>query len=143
MGYMTDYIPQYNSSAKSVLAIRNVPNAPTGTSWLTNLTWNSKPEYDHAMDYVITHGNEIGSYRYWNVTRAAKDWYANGSTSCNLAVTSDQGDSTKYRAWFNYSYTAVVIISYRNTTGIESYYTYEEQNILREAMDMSATILPR
>ena len=128
---MTDYIPQYNSSAKSVLAIRNVPNAPTGTSWLTSLTWNSKPAYDCAMDYVITHGNEIGSYRYWNVTRAAKDWYANGSTSCNLAVTSDQTSSTSYRAWFNYSYTAVVVISYRNTTGIESYYTYEEQNILR------------
>ena len=128
---MTDYIPKYNSSAKSVLAIRNVPNAPTGTSWLTSLTWNSKPAYDCAMDYVITHGNEIGSYRYWNVTRAAKDWYANGSTSCNLAVTSDQTSSTSYRAWFNYSYTAVVIISYRNTTGIESYYTYEEQNILR------------
>ena len=128
---MTDYIPQYNSSAKSVLAIRNVPNAPTGTSWLTSLTWSSKPAYDCAMDYVITHGGEIGSYRYWNVTRAAKDWYANGSTSCNLAVTSDQTSSTSYRAWFNYSYTAVVIISYRNTTGIESYYTYEEQNILR------------
>ena len=128
---MTDYIPQYNSSAKSVLSIRNVPNAPSGTSWLTNLTWDSKPAYDYAMDYVITHGNEIGSYRCWDVTRAAKDWYANGSTSCNLAVTSDQTSSTAYRAWFNYANTAVVIISYRNTTGIESYYTYEEQNILR------------
>ena len=128
---MTDYIPQYNSSAKSVLSIRNVPNAPSGTSWLTNLTWDSKPAYDYAMDYVITHGNEIGSYRCWDVTRAAKDWYANGSTSCNLAVTSDQTSSTAYGAWFNYANTAVVIISYRNTTGIESYYTYEEQNILR------------
>ena len=129
--HMIDYRPKYDSSAKSVLSIHEVTTSLSGTSWIKNLNWNNKPQYDYAMDYVIASCSDIGSYKTWDVTRAAKNWYANGTTNCNLAVTSDQTDSTKYRAWFDYDSTAVIIVTYRNTTGIESYYTYEEQNILR------------
>lgn len=128
---MTDYTPQYNSNAKMTMQIHQVTEQRDGTDWLGNLTWANKPAYGESMDYVTTHGNEIGSYRTWNITRAAKEWYEDPSANYGLAVTSDQTSSTAYRAWFGYRYSAVLILTYRNTTGVEGYYTYETQSAAR------------
>ena len=125
---MTDYTPQYNSSAKMTMEIHQVTTKTTGTDWIKNLKWDEKPTYNQSMDFVTTHGNQIGSYRTWNITRAAKEWYEDSSTNYGLAVSSDQTDATAYRAWFGYSYSAIFIVSYRDMVGIEGYYTTETQS---------------
>ena len=125
---MVDYIPRWNTSAKSVLSIHPITEPPASTDWLQNLTWNNKPEYGESMDYVTTHGGAIDAILYWDITRAAKGWYEGTTSNYGLAITSNQTSSTAYRAWFDYSGYAILTLTYRNTTGLESYYTYETQS---------------
>ena len=126
-----DYIPRWNSSAVSTLSMHQVTEARSGTDWLSQLTWSNKPEYGPAMDYVKTDGSQIGNNLSWDITRAAKEWYEGNGTDYGLVITSDQTASTQYRAWFQYTDHAVMSVTYRNTTGTESYYTYQTQSAVR------------
>ena len=97
------------------------------------IPWNERPSYGEPMDYLRQEGTITQSTLfYWDITSAAKDWYEAPSTNYGLAIASLDYNYTHNEVWTRYVRdTAVFIVNYRNTTGIESYYTYEEQNILR------------
>ena len=128
---VADYIPRGDVTAKSTLSMHPVTDSRSGSTWPSELTWSTKPAYGEVIDYYVADGGKIADDHFWDITRAAKQWYEGTAENNGLAVTSDQGPSTAYRIYLDYSVNAALTVIYRSTTGIESYYTYEEQNILR------------
>ena len=101
--------------------------------WFTAMTWrNNMPSYDtsNVIDYVMVDSTK--GYRYWNITELVKKWYAEGTdnTTCALVMMNEDEIDTYYYyasvAFLAYASTIppILIVSYRNNTGIEPYYTY-------------------
>ena len=102
-------------------------------NWFASMTWRrNMPEYDESnvIDYVMVDSTK--GYRYWNITELVKKWYAEGTdnTTCALVMMNEDEIDTYYYyasvAFLAYASTIppVLIVSYRNNTGIEPYYTY-------------------
>ena len=102
-------------------------------NWFTAMTWrNNMPSYDtsNVIDYVMVDSTK--GYRYWNITELVKKWYAEGTdnTTCALVMMNEDEIDTYYYyasvAFLAYASTIppILIVSYRNNTGIEPYYTY-------------------
>lgn len=102
-------------------------------NWFSAMTWrNNMPSYDesNAIDYVMVDSTK--GYRYWNITELVKKWYAEGTdnTTCALVMMNESDIDTYYYyasvAFLAYASTIppILIVSYRNNTGIEPYYTY-------------------
>ena len=102
-------------------------------NWFAAMTWrNSMPEYDssNAIDYVMVDSTK--GYRDWNITELVKKWYADktSNTTCVLVMMNESDIDTYYyyasAAFYAYagSIPPVMIVSYRDNTGIEPYYTY-------------------
>lgn len=102
-------------------------------NWFAAMTWrNSMPEYDssNAIDYVMVDSTK--GYRDWNITELVKKWYADktSNTTCALVMMNESDIDTYYyyasAAFYAYagSIPPVMIVSYRDNTGIEPYYTY-------------------
>ena len=102
-------------------------------NWFAAMTWrNNMPEYDssNAIDYVMVDSTK--GYRDWNITELVKMWYADktSNTTCALVMMneSDIDTYTYYASAAFYAYAGsippVMIVSYRDNTGIEPYYTY-------------------
>lgn len=102
-------------------------------NWFASMTWRrNMPDYDdtNAIDYVFVDSNR--GYRYWNITELVKKWYAEGTdnTTCALVMMNEDDIST-YSYFASVAFLAyastippILIVSYRNNTGIEPYYTY-------------------
>lgn len=102
-------------------------------NWFAAMTWrNNMPSYDtsNVIDYVMVDSTK--GYRYWNITELVKKWYAEGTdnTTCALVMMNEDEIDTYYYyasvAFLAYASTIppILIVSYRNNTGIEPYYTY-------------------
>ena len=108
-------------------------------SWIGSFSWNSQPTYDtsNMIDYTVIDGNptdgKLHRYYYWDITELAKKWYDNrsiknrtvamaitkankeyGPSYCNVPVFMAYGNTNP----------PVLVVNYRDTTGIEDYYSY-------------------
>lgn len=101
--------------------------------WFTKMTWRrDQPSYDasNAIDYVMVDATK--GYRTWNMTELVKKWYAektSNTTAALVMMNEEEIDTYHYFASATfYAYAGsippILIVSYRNNTGIEPYYTY-------------------
>ena len=98
------------------------------------ITWANKPadndETNIVQDFNVVKENEK-DYT-WDITEIVRDWYLKGNTGLVLRAPNDIETDTSGRAYLlqfaaeEYSIYQLpsVTIKYRNTVGIESYFTY-------------------
>jgi hypothetical protein len=111
----------------------------TGTWTETGLTWNNKPAYNAKIeDYAVVGINPNPQAYQWNITSMVKEWYATGNN--NGLILKDNNETTGYGYKEYYSadtnlayqnYRPVIMITYVNNNGLESYWTYHSQNVGR------------
>ena len=105
------------------------------------VTWNSKPRNSETiLDYVKI--DETQAYRNFNISKLVKNWYENGGTNYGIVIKSMESKYA-YGQFFtkdypfnignNYSggpeYYPTGLFYYRNATGLESYWSYQEQSV--------------
>ena len=101
--------------------------------WIVNLNWNRKPTFDteNIIDYALPSENKIGTALTWDLTELVKKWYAEDEENCTIAITCPCADECRW--WycavpvfyaFGSTRSPIFLVSYRNNTGIESYYSY-------------------
>ena len=102
--------------------------------WLYEMSWNNKPavKTGDVMDYTTVSAASQGSYVRWDMTRAVKKWYAEGTENRTVAIlpgdrgTYDESHCALVKAMaYSQYYTPVFAVAYRSTTGIEPYDTYQ------------------
>ena len=94
----------------------------------SNLRWGTKPKCGPVLDYVEASYHTINTIHLWDITPAAKEWYADQSSNYGLALTSNATATNKCRAWFS-CHNVYFVVSYRSTNGIEPYYTYQTYGV--------------
>ncbi|MBR5474720.1 MAG: DNRLRE domain-containing protein, partial [Lachnospiraceae bacterium] len=98
------------------------------------VTWNTKPTYGNIIyDYVTVDGSTEGTYISFDVTSLAQKWYNDPATNNGVALVPLYGGGSG-RIYFGSSdykeSTAPhLLISYRDTKGIEDHWTYSTQTI--------------
>ena len=120
---------------------------PSSTSsyadWINNyLCWNNKPSTSSTVaDYVTASHSTTGFEAYWNITRIVKNWYEDSTATrafCIKRVTNTDADGSPVYAWATFpgyggQYAATVTpylyVYYRNTVGLESYWSYHTQGL--------------
>ena len=104
------------------------------TQWINNLTWNiaesnAVVQSDVIVDKVSLKGSDIEKYQYWDITTLAYNWYNDKETNMGFVLKAINEQETNCRATFHgpgHSWNKpAVIISYKNTVGIENYYNYQ------------------
>ena len=105
------------------------------TKWNSKtVTWNTKPTYGNIIyDYVTVDGSTEGTYISFDVTSLAQKWYNDPATNNGVALVPLYGGGSG-RIYFGSSdykeSTAPhLLISYRDTKGIEDHWTYSTQTI--------------
>ena len=107
-------------------------------SWIGSFSWNSQPEYNtsNMIDYTVIDGNptdgKLHDYYYWDMTELVKKWYENDTENRTVALAITDGESEYGPSYCNvpvfmaYGDTnpPVLVVNYRDTTGIEDYYSY-------------------
>lgn len=104
-------------------------------SWnVSGLCWNNKPAFDTTIaDYTVIKG---AARYYWDITDIVQSWYAsaNNGLMVKASDTIEQNADTNYWKEFyssDYGGTSTnpwLIITYRNSTGLESYWDYTSSN---------------
>ena len=107
------------------------------------ITWSNMPKVEDTIyDYQNTNATLNGQYLTWDVTAIAKAWHS-GEENNGVAIYPDveydgQGNGKWANARFiscnmpsNRSLAPIFTVTYRNTTGLEDYYTYQTQSIGR------------
>ena len=108
-------------------------------TWIEGLTWNTRPEFNtsNLIDFAVASDSTQGNYIQWDVTEQVEEWYAD-STITNRTLALVGYESPNYTA--NHCAVAVLnsfgtnrppalVVKYRSAIGLESYYTYQNQNI--------------
>ncbi len=102
--------------------------------WFSAMTWRrDMPSYDttNAIDYAFAKDGK--DYMHWDMTELTKKWYSTGTsnTTAALVMMNEEAIDTYYyfasAAFYAYSsgqHPPFMTVSYRNTSGIEPYYTY-------------------
>ena len=108
---------------------------------LENLTWNGVYGSggvgckDKVVDYRKITDADLQTYLSWDVTNAAAGWYAASATKGALLFQSEnQYTSHGYAKFIGhglYDPSPYFIVNYRNTVGLEDYYTYQTASIAR------------
>ena len=111
---------------------------PSGYSsnynWICDLYWNNKPALDSTvMDYTTINSATAGHYISWDITPLVKAWYVDGNTQTRAAgiklYNSSAYGSSYYATAKFHGYGAssgpLFVVTYRDLTGIEPYYTYQ------------------
>ena len=105
-------------------------------SWSqSSVTWNNAPSVDtsETYDYKRFKTTETGSWVSWEITELVRGWYSGEYENHGIMMktASETSTSTYKRAWFfSTSYTSFstlrpcIVISYRNMSGYEDYYSY-------------------
>ncbi|MBO5016357.1 MAG: hypothetical protein J6C92_11155, partial [Bacteroidaceae bacterium] len=103
-------------------------------NWLLQLTWNTKPIVNKAntIDYVTLSGATNGNYVSWDMTELCEAWYADSNISRVAALCIPDGvncssnycASPRFYSPQNANSAVIFVVSYRDITGIEPYYTY-------------------
>ena len=136
---------QYKYSANSGAAINIAAHRVTGSWSEASVTWNTQPSFESAaMDYKSI--GALGTNQWmgygFDVTKAVRGWYNDSSSNYGIVLKSAT-ESTYAYGTFASSETPVAdygltdeqyptgVIYYRNTNGLESYYSYHEQSLGR------------
>ena len=102
--------------------------------WIYYMDWNSKPAYDSSnmIDYTIASPAVDDSYLTWELTELVNKWYNENTENRTIAlVATERGNygSNHCAVPVFYAYgrrhPPILVVSYRNNTGIEPYYTYQ------------------
>ena len=106
----------------------------TNYDWICGLNWNSKPNVSsNVLDYTTITDDTTGTYIFWDMTGLVKTWYLSGNTQTRAAgiKLSNIGayGSSYYATALFHGYGSgsgpLFVVSYRNMTGIEPYYSYQ------------------
>lgn len=124
-----------------------ISDKPTSPAHDTCGTWIGYMDYDemestvtldgNALDYHTMTSDDVYNYSSWNVTRAALRWYENADNSQKPRaiglIPSISGGTYVVATFYGYAtnHGAMFIVSYRNTVGVEDYYTYQTVGIDR------------
>lgn len=104
--------------------------------WSSSIPWNGQPtpeEAAAAMDFIIASQKENVNFAptSWDITPAFMEWMDNPASNFGLKLVGHP-DRSNESSWVRFDSTATYIaVTYRNTVGIESYYTYETQSAVR------------
>lgn len=102
--------------------------------WIYYLDWNTKPAFDAAnmIDYVTASKAVDDSYLGWEITELVNKWYEEGTENRTVALAATErgsfsGTHCAVPIFYAYggSHPPILMVSYRNSTGIEPYYTYQ------------------
>ena len=108
-------------------------------TWIDGLTWNTRPEFNtsNLIDFAVASESTEGSYIQWDVTEQVEEWYAD-STITNRTLALVGYESPNYNGShcaiavldsYGTSRPPALVVKYRSAIGLESYYTYQNQNI--------------
>ena len=103
--------------------------------WSGIVPWSQQPESeeDTAMDFIIASQktNVNISPSSWDITPAFMRWMNNPETNFGLKIVGIPTKSNK-NAFIRFDKDqSYITVTYRNTVGTESYYTYETQSAIR------------
>ncbi len=115
-------------------------SAGSGNLWCIGKSWNTTPAAEsNILDYA-TISSDVGFYD-WDITRYAQKWYDDDSTNYGfvLMAYNESSMTSSSNAWAmfassmntGYGVYPYFTIQYRNTVGIEGYYTYQTHGIDR------------
>ena len=99
----------------------------TGAWDAATLTYNTRPSFNAtAVDYCRIGGNTSFD---WDVTSLAEQWRSNPSTNYGVRLAMSDSDGTSPCVTFRSErygsgYTPCFIVTYKDTKGIEDYYSY-------------------
>lgn len=114
--------------------------------WSGIVPWSQQPESeeDTAMDFIIASQktNVNISPSSWDITPAFMRWMNNPDTNFGLKIVGIPTKSNK-NAFIRFDKDqSYITVTYRNTVGTESYYTYETQSAIRAVLVMSVISPP-
>ena len=108
-------------------------------TWIQEMTWNSKAEYDasNMLDYAMANADTGYTFLEWDLTEEAEKWYAEGAnanrTFALVPYETGTFSSKKcaYVAFFGYGdfNPPMMVFQYRSNIGLEDYYTYQSHGI--------------
>lgn len=132
--YTTNALKTLNLEAHELTPSTTVSNYRT---WIQKLTWNTKPAYSSTvLDYATASDSAENSYLTWNITSAAQKWYADSADNKGIAIVPEQNSaysSSKAAVAVLYgygkTYSSKFYVYYRNTVGLEDYYTYRTESV--------------
>ena len=132
--YDSSYIGS-NPPASPILM--EVHEANNGIANASQQTWNTLVNQVNpkVLDYQKGKASTIGTYLEWDISSAGLNWYENHATDRGLIFIAPNAQAQRQTAnLFGSHYTdwsPVFIVTYRNATGIESYYSYREAGAAR------------
>jgi RHS repeat-associated protein len=106
----------------------------TNYNWICDLDWNHKPTLDNTViDYTVMDSTTVSRYIPWDITELVKAWYVQGNTQTRAAgikLFNVSSYSSSYYATAKFhgygsSTGPLFVVTYRDLTGIEPYYTYQ------------------
>ena len=115
----------------------------TNWTWGTKVNWNTQPSFSSTvLDYQVLSASTTGTYVGWDITKLIKNHYENKDNTTNatssFVLTGTDESNYAYNhiakadviqensAGYFSNAQPVLVISYRNTCGVEPYYTYQE-----------------
>jgi len=130
---MPAYSPGYSGTNGLVVTAREVLG-----SWdSSTITWNNQPSYNSTiLDYVTVGSNTNGTFLNWDITSTVQKWYDGTLANNGIVLMSDQNLSlavdmnVRLASSDNANSTMVprLVIAYRDSKGLEDYWTYESFN---------------
>lgn len=107
-------------------------------AWDETMTWNTQPVINSTVvDYEMVSADMEDVYLTWDITRIAKKWYygaANNGVSFRTLPESGTFENSLYAFFYtadSSSLRPIFTVSYRNSAGLEDYYTYHTQSVGR------------
>ena len=100
----------------------------------SSTTYNTAMTYGKVLDYNKITSATSGNVAHWDITSAVVDWYADSTSNQGIAIMQeDMTDTAVHTVQFHSSdsttigtgYMPFFTISYVNTIGVESYYSYQ------------------
>lgn len=110
-------------------AMKNAWNAST-VAWPGQTITSGDVIHDY---YMITSSSGAGTYHHWEITELMQQWYE-GADNHGVLLTSLEAEANeadqcvKYYSSLN-PHIPVFMITYRNNSGLESYWTYHTQSL--------------
>ena len=142
--YANAYYDSYEMD-ELIIAAKEVTSA---WNWKTNLTWNNQPSFSSTtLDYQTLSKSNEGKYVGWNITPLIQSHYedknnADAAVSSFALVTYDESvirTTHCAKTWiiqensqgFYSDAEPILVIAYRSTRGVESYYSSTTQDLGR------------
>ena len=127
-----------------------IPDMPVNAyriteNWdVSKVTWNTRPKTDsNEVDYNYISTNDKGKTveKYFDITKAAKAWYdsdSSDSTNFGIMIQAEKDSGSNTEVGINASYYMednqntsaypMLVLTYRNSKGLENYYSYTSLN---------------